>query len=80
MFYTMSQTVSSTDQLPFATIPERYQRILDLLDGHAKGQVDYTDIQVIDEEELRIARHLRRQQTNAWVDEHFPEVDAFDEF
>ena len=76
----MPQSTTATDQLPFVTIPERYQRILDLLDGHTKGTVSYQDIQAINEEELRIARHLRRQQTNAWIDEHFPEVDAFDEF
>lgn len=76
----MSQSSASPAQQSFTTIPERYQRILDLLDGHTKGAVSYEEIKAINEEELRIARHLRRQQTNAWVDEHFPEVDAFDEF
>ena len=68
----------TSDQLP--VIAERYQRILDLLDGHTRGEVSFAEIQGIDQEELRIARHLRREQTNAWVDKHFPEVDEFDEF
>ena len=75
----MSLNTIPANQTSFATIPQRYQRILDLLNGHAKGKVSCEEIKAINEEDLRIARHLRRQQTNAWVDKHFPEVDAFDE-
>lgn len=64
----------------FDEIPACYQRILDLLDGHTQGKVSDKALLAIDEEELRIARHLRRRQTNARMSALFPELDELDGF
>lgn len=76
----MNNPATLSDQPLFTEIPARYQRILDLLDGHVKGKTSDAAILAIDEEELRIARHLRRRQTNARMSALFPELDEFDEF
>ncbi|SDM53755.1 hypothetical protein SAMN05421823_11557 [Catalinimonas alkaloidigena] len=62
-----------------APIPQRYQQILDLLDGYTKGTVSYETILNLDEEEKRLARNYRRQRMNAWVEEFVPEVKDLDQ-